>query len=200
MQSLVEAGAITEKQAKIRAQQIEIAERKAKQAAAVREKQAAVFKAVLAIPQAFLQGLSTGGIYLAAIYAAIAAAQAAVIIARPVPKFFRGKKDNYEGRGVVADMGAELVERNGRMYLYAKPTETFIGKRDKVYTASETRQIMHNTNVNTVAPAAKQERFEIDYSRMPKSNVNISIEKDFISEAVSEGLSKKNIFNKRYQF
>lgn len=200
LQSLVEAGAITAKQAKIRAQEIEIAERKAKQAAAQREKQAAVFKAVLAIPTAFLQGLSQGGIYLAAIYAALAAAQAAVVIAKPVPKFFRGKKDKYEGPGIVADMGSEIVERNGRMYLYTDPTQTYLKANDKVYNAGETRQILHNSNVNTTITQPKAEK--IDYARFAKaikpSNVNINIEKDFISEAVADGLGKVNYFNKRY--
>lgn len=201
LQSLVEAGAITEKAAKIRAKEIEIAEKKTRQAQAQREKQAAVFKAVLAIPTAFLSGLSQGGIYLAAVYAALAAAQAAIVISKPVPKFFRGKKDNYEGLGVVADMGSELVERDGRMYLYTKPTETFIGARDKVYTAAETRQIMHSSNINTtIAPAVQQQG--LDYKKLanaiPKSSFSISIEKDFIEESVSKGLSKTRVFNNRY--
>lgn len=203
LQSLIDAGAITAKQAKIRAQEIEIAERKARQAQAQREKQAAIFKAVLAIPTAFLTGLSQGGIYLAAVYAALAAAQAAIVIAKPVPKFFRGKKDNYEGRGVVADMGSELVERNGRMYLYTKPTETFIGARDKVYTASETRQILHNTNVNTTVATAAQPA-GLDYKKLakaiPKSSFSVNIDKDFIEESVSNGLSKTRVFNKRYKW
>jgi hypothetical protein len=202
LQALVEAGAITEKQAKIRAQEIEILERRAKQRQAIREKQQAVFKAILAIPQAFLQGLSQGGIYLAAIYAALAAAQAAIVASKPVPKFFRGKRDNYAGPGTVADMGSEIVERNGRMYLYTKPTDTYLGARDKVYTAAQTRQILHNPNVNTTIAEPKQDR--LDYGRlaaaMPKNSVAINIEKDFISEAVAEGLNKNNHFTRRYKF
>lgn len=202
LQALVEAGAISDKQAKIRANEIEIAERKARQRQAQREKQAAVFNALLAIPTAFLNGLSQGGIYLAAIYAALAAAQAAIVISRPVPKFFRGKKDNYEGRGIVGDMGSELVERNGRMFLYTKPTETYLNAKDKVYTAAETRTILHNTNISTAPAKEKQEKFDYHLfaKSIPKSSVNINIEKDFISEAVANGLSKSNYFNNRYQF
>lgn len=200
--ALVEAGAITEKQAKLRAQQIEIAERKAKQQQAQRDKQAAVFKAVLAIPTAFLQGLSQGGIYLAAIYAALAAAQAAVVIAKPVPKFFRGKKDSYEGRGIVGDMGSELVERNGRMFLYTRPTETHIGKRDKVYTAGETRQILHNTRVNTTMVQGKTKEF--DYDRLakaiPKSSFSVNIDKDGFTEFMNQKGASQKIFNNRYKW
>jgi len=202
LQALVEAGAISDKQAKIRANEIEIAERKARQRQAQREKQAAVFNALLAIPTAFLNGLSQGGIYLAAIYAALAAAQAAIVISRPVPKFFRGKKDNYAGPGIVGDMGSELVERNGRMFLYTKPTETYLNAKDKVYTAAETRTILHNTNISTAPAKEKQEKFDYHLfaKSIPKSSVNINIEKDFISEAVANGLSKSNYFNNRYQF
>lgn len=200
LQSLIDAGAITAKQAKIRAQEIEIAERKAKQAQAQREKQAAVFKAVLAVPTAFLTGLSQGGIYLAAIYAALAAAQAAIVIARPVPKFFRGKKDKYEGPGIVGDMGSEIVERNGRMYLYTDPTRTYLKANDKVYNAGETRQILHNSNVSTSITTSKPERF--DYAKLakaiPSSSFNVNIDKDFIEESVSNGLSKTRYFNNRY--
>jgi len=202
LQSLMDAGALTEKEARIRTIQIEQTEKAARQRAAQREKQAAVFKALLAIPQAFLQGLSQGGYVLAAIYAALAAASAAVVIARPVPKFFRGKKDKYEGPGMVADMGSEIVERGGRMYLYTKPTQTYLGANDKVYTAAETRNIMHSTNINTTVKPQPAAGF--DYERLgksiPKDSVVVNIEKDFISEAVASGLAKNNYFNKRYQF
>lgn len=200
--SLEQAGAITDKQARIRRQQIEIEERRAAQRRAVREKNAAVFKAFLAVPEAFLNGLSSGGPVLGAIYAALALAQAIAIASRPIPKFFKGKKDKYEGPGMVADMGAELVERKGRMYLYTKPTETYLGAQDKVYTAAETKKILHSTNINTTIERPRRDKF--DYNRlaavMPKNNVSINIEKDFISEAVANGLSRNNYFVNRYQF
>ncbi|MBA3971625.1 MAG: hypothetical protein H0X46_05680 [Bacteroidetes bacterium] len=203
LDALVEAGAISEKNARIRAQQIEIAERQARQRAAEREKRAAVFNALLAIPQAVLQGLTKGGPVLAAIYGALAAANAALVIARPVPKFFRGKKDKYEGPGVVADMGSEIVERNGRMFLYTKPTQTYLGRNDKVYTAAETRKIMHNTNLNTTVNNQAQEKF--DYERLAKmipqpTKVHVDVNKDFIRESVAEGMQITNYFDKRYKF
>jgi len=102
----------------------------------------------------------------------------------------------------VGDMGSELVERNGRMFLYTKPTETYLNAKDKVYTAAETRTILHNTNISTAPAREKQEKFDYNLfaKSIPKSSVNINIEKDFISEAVANGLSKSNYFNNRYQF
>ena len=202
LQALIDAGAISDKQAKIRANEIEIAERKARQRQAQREKQAAVFNALLAIPTAFLNGLSQGNIYLAATYAALAAAQAAIIINRPVPKFFRGKKDNYEGRGIVGDIGSELVERNGRMFLYTKPTETYLNAKDKVYTAAETRTILHNTNIST-APAREKVQ-QVDYIKfakaIPKASLNVSIDKHGFTEFISERQSMTKYLNNRHQF
>jgi len=191
---------ITQKAAEARNKQIDALARQAQQRAAEREKKAAVFTALLAIPKAFLQGLSQGGIYLAAIYAALAAAEAALIASKPVPKFFRGKKDKYSGPGEVADMGSEIVERNGRMFLYTKPTQTYLGANDKVYTAAETRNIMHNTNISTTVRPAPAKEF--DYDRLgraiPASSININIDKDFISESVGKGLARNNYMDRRY--
>lgn len=200
----LKAGAITEKAALQEQERIDKQEKKFRYQAAVREKKAASFQAVLAIPQAFLQGLTSApppyGAILGAIAAALAAAQAAIIISKPVPKFFRGKKDSYKGPGIVGDMGTELVERNGRMFLYTKPTQTYLGANDKVYTAAETRQIMHNTNISTTVK--QQPAAGFDYDRLgkaiPASLININIDKDFISESVIGALSRKNYMDRRY--
>lgn len=200
LEALVEAGAITKKEAETRAKQLDILERQAKQRQAQREKTAAVFNAVLSIPQAYLAGLKNGGPIIGAIYAAIAAAQAAIVIARPVPKFFRGKKDRYQGPGEVGDMGPELVERNGRMQLYTKPTITYLSARDKVYTAAETRVMLHRAgNVEKHTTTTVQ---AIDYDKlakaMPQNNVKIDINRGFVREEVEGAI--KNVFNNRYRF
>lgn len=201
LQSLVEAGAITAKEAEVRSKQIEILERQAKQRQAQREKNAAVFNAILAIPSAVLKGLTQGGPVLAAIYGALAAAQAALVISRPVPKFFMGKKGNYEGRASVAEIGAEIVERDGGMYLYTKPTETYLNASDKVYTAAETRGMMHNSDIKPLIQGKSGgEKFDYDKlaKAIPQSSFSVNIDKDFIEESVAKGLTKH--FNNRYKF
>jgi hypothetical protein len=201
LQSLVEAGAITAKQASVRAKEIEVQERQARQRQAQREKSEAVFRALLAIPSAVLKGLSTGGPVLAAIYGALAAAQAAIVISRPVPKFFIGKKGNYEGRASVAEIGAEIVERDGGMYLYTKPTETYLKASDKVYTAAETRGLMHNSDIKPLIQGKSGgERFDYDKlaKAIPQSSFSVNIDKDFIEESVAKGLTRH--FNNRYKF
>ena len=198
------AGIISQKEAEARQKQIDAFEKKARREAAEREKKAALFQAVLAIPQAFLKGLTSApppyGAILGGIAAALAAAEAAIIASKPVPRFFRGKKDRYEGPGEVADMGSEIVERGGRMFLYTKPTQTYLGANDKVYTAAETRQIMHNTNASTTI--VKDRTFQFDYDRfakaIPESGININIDQDGIVVLANKAQSRTRYMDKRY--
>lgn len=170
LKDLQEAGAITEKEAITRQKRIEAEEKRIRQQQAQRDKQIAVFKALLAIPQAALQGLSQGGPILAAIYGALAAAQAAIVIARPIPKFSKGKKDSYEGPGVVAETGTELVEKDGRMYVVDKPQVVWLGKKDKVFNPQETEKMLSKSAMNTERPALTIEKkpFSIDYKKLGK--------------------------------
>lgn len=203
LDALLEAGAISEQEAAKRAKELDRIERENKQRAAERDKREALFRAVLAVPAAYLKGLTDGGPIVGAIYAGLAAVQAAIIASKPVPKFFRGKRNRYEGEGIVADMGAELVERDGRMYLYTKPTQTYLGANDKVYTAAETRKLMHNERA-PVTVNNNTKALEIDYERLakaiPQSNFSVNINKDFIEESVANGLTRNRYYDKWYKF
>lgn len=170
LEDLKQAGAITEKEAITRQKRIEAEEKRIRQQQAQRDKQIAVFKSLLAIPQAVLQGLSQGGPILAAIYGALAAAQAAIVIARPIPKFGKGKKDKYEGPGLVAETGTELIEKDGRMYVMEKPQVIWLGKNDKVFNPKETESMLSKTSMNTERPALTIEKkpFSIDYKKLGK--------------------------------
>lgn len=139
---LRESGAITEKEAQRRQKLLEIEDRKAQQRQAQRERQIALFRAALAIPQAFLQGLAQGGPILGAIYAGIAAGQFGILASRPIPKFGKGKKDSYQGPGEIGETGAELMEKNGQMYIATKPTIVWLGAKDKVYNPKESAAMM----------------------------------------------------------
>lgn len=170
LKELQESGAITEKEAQIRQKRIEADERRIRQQQAQRDKQIAVFKALLAIPQAVLQGLSQGGPILAAIYGALAAAQAALVIARPIPKFGKGKKNNYEGLAEVGEIGAELIEHNGRMYVADKPQVVWLSKQDKVFNPQETEKMLAKSAMNTERATVTIEKkpFQFDYKKLGK--------------------------------
>lgn len=157
IEDLRKNGAITEKEEAERIRRLEIEERKARQEQAKREKAAAAFKAILAIPQAVLTGLSQGGPVLAAIYGALAGVQAGIIAARPIPKFAKGKKksDRYQGLGMVGEAGAELVEQNGQMYVATKPHVIWLNPEDRVYTARETREMLYKPGAATPSGGPK---------------------------------------------
>lgn len=64
----------------------------AKRKAAVQEKTLNVFKALINIPAAILEGLVRGGIPLSILFGAIATAEAAAIIGTKIPAFKRGRE------------------------------------------------------------------------------------------------------------
>lgn len=72
---------------------------------AKKDKRAAVIQALIAIPQAILAQLAKGNLIGAAIAGALAAVQAAIIIASPVPTFAKGGETtavkNFKGSGLV---------------------------------------------------------------------------------------------------
>ena len=82
---------------------------------------------------------------------ALGAIQAAVVLAKPLPQYAKGKNkgDSYEGFALVGEAGAELVERNGQMQYFDSPTVTYTDPNTKVYTASETSRILANQNNET---------------------------------------------------
>jgi hypothetical protein len=203
---LLEAGAITEKEAAARNKRIEAEEKKAKAAQAQREKNIAVFRAFLAIPQAFLQGLAQGGPIVGAIYAAIAAAQAVVIASRPLPRFGHGKKSGYEGPAEIGETGPELYTQNGQMLLADKKQIVWLSSKDKVYNPTETKEMLmpkvDKELMQWQPPAQKQEA--IDYDKLAKAmgkHINIpgfNIDEHGFKIWQQQGQSRNNYMDKRY--
>lgn len=194
---LQEAGAITEKEAITRQKRIEAEERRIKQIQAQRDKQIAVFRALLAIPEAVLRGLTQGGPVLAAIYGALASVQAALVIARPIPKFGKGKKNRYEGLAEVGETGSELIERNGRMYLAPKRTITYLGEKDKVFNPMETAAMLSIPQMATdrVDVLESKNNFSIDYEKIGEA-VGKHVQTNVFVDGVQQQSIKKNLFTK----
>lgn len=150
--ALREAGAITEKEALARQKKLDAEERKLKIQQAKRNKALAVFGAIISTAQAVATALTAGpplGVIFAAIYAALGAAQIALIISKPIPQFKHGKKDSYQGPGVVGEAGAELIERDGQMYIAPKKTIVWLGAKDKVFNPKETIAMLEKPGLQT---------------------------------------------------
>lgn len=196
LKDLTDAGAITEKEAIVRQKRIDAEERKIKQQQAQRDKQVAVFRALLAIPEAVLQGLSQGGPILAAIYGALATVQAALVISRPIPKFGKGKKNRYEGLAEVGETGAELIQRGNKMYVAKKSTITYLGADDKVFNPMETKAMLSKPQMTTdrlQAVNGKEHAFEMDYDKLGEA-VGKHVQTNVYVDGVQEQTIKKNQF------
>lgn len=204
--ALLEAGAITEAEAAKRNKRLDQEEKKLKQQQAQREKNLAVFRAFLAIPQAYLTGLSQGGPIVAAIYAALAAAQAIIIATRPLPRFGHGKKSMYEGPAEVGETGTELYEQNGRMFIADKKQLVWLGAKDKVYNPTETKEMLMPVVDKKVMQwqSPNQTGVSIDYDKLGKAvgkHVNIpgfNIDEEGFKIWEQKGLARKNYMDKRY--
>jgi hypothetical protein len=201
-----EAGAISEKDAIARQKRIDAEEKKIKLQAAKRDKDLALFNAVIATARGIAEAIPNP--FLIALAAAVGAAQIALIASRPLPKFGKGKNNNnYQGMAEIGETGPELhVREDGTMQYARRRTITWVGANDKVYTPFQTMQIMggHNVNKELMKSEKGGAPFSIDYSRIGKEvaknskGVNVSIHKDFIAESVADGLSRTNYFNNRY--
>lgn len=123
------------------------------------QKAQAVFQIALSTAQAIMSVLAqapkfdfgvTAGI-LAASYGVLGAIQAGVVLAKPLPQYAKGKKkgDSYEGMALVGEAGAELVERNGKIQYFDKPTLTYTDPNTRVYSATETSRILSTQNEDT---------------------------------------------------
>ncbi len=63
-------------------------------------------------------------------------------VASYTPNSEKGKKDAYEGPGVVGEAGAELIEKDGQLYVAPKKTIVWLGAKDKVFNPQETIRMM----------------------------------------------------------
>lgn len=208
---LLEAGAITEAEAAKRNKRIEQEEKRLKREQAQRDKNLAIFSAIINTAQAITVALASApppfNLILAGISAALGAAQIAAISSRPIPKFAKGKKDKYEGPGEIGEAGAELMQHDGQLYLAKKRTLVWLGKDDKVYNPTETKemlmpvvdkQLMQWQPPTAKQPDMKQMAAELakEIKKMPGTNVNI--DEYGLKVWVQEGMSRKNYMDKRY--
>lgn len=206
VEELREAGVITEKEAIKRMKVIEAEEKRIKRQQAQRDKQVAIFQAIINTAAGVAKAIPN--IALMAIAAAIGAAQIAIIASRPIPKFRKGKKDQYEGLGEVGEAGAELIEKDGRMYVTDKPTVIWLGKKDKVYNPAETQRMMKqqptvNKSLMQVTNNNGHAAMSIDYEKLGKSvgkNIPqpiINITDKGMSQLVKQGNTITEYIDKR---
>jgi len=143
--------------------------------------------------------------------AALGAAQLAVAIATPIPKFREGKGhfDTYEGPAVVGDGGkAELIERSdGSMEVTPnKPTHTWVDKDDIIHPDAQkalkkmdekNMDKSHDKSLDIVSERSLDKSNEFDKSSEKEADKITdqlqSVEKISITENVKDRISDKSI-------
>lgn len=203
---LLESGAITEQEAIKRNKRIDAEEKKLKREQAQRDKSLAIFNAVINTAAAVTKALPN--LILAGIAAALGAAQIAVIASRPIPKFRSGKKNNYEGPGIIGEAGEEIFEHNGQAYLAKKETLVWLGKTDKVYTPGETKRMLPSVNRQLLKQPEPVLETNIDYDKLAQAvgkevgkHVKVpglTVDENGFKAFMQDGLSRKNYMDKYY--
>ena len=204
--SLLESGAITEREAVARQKRLDLEEAKARRKSAIQQKEMAIFNATINTLQGVTQALASlpppFNFIQAGIIAAFGYAQVRAISKRPIPKFAKGKKDQYSGPGIIGEAGPEIMRTEKGDYLATKPTLVYIGKKDKVFTSRETFNMLpakidrevHNNNTTV----------QIDYDKLGKAvgkhvkGPSINIDKDGIAMWTTDKLARQRYFNNRY--
>lgn len=199
---LLESGAITEKEAIARNKRIDQEEKKLKREQAQRDKNLAIFNAIVNTAAAITKALPN--LVLAGIAGALGLAQVAVIAARPIPRFRSGKKNQYQGPGKIGEAGAELLESDGRLYIAKKETTVWLGKNDKVYTPEETKKLLPSVDRKLMQPAAekKQNAKEVatelakEIRKIPQTG--ITVDENGFKTWVQQGNSRTIYHDKYY--
>jgi hypothetical protein len=75
---------------------------------------------------------------------AVGLAQAALVLAKPIPQYAVGTKNAPEGWAIVDEKGPELRESKGKLYMGSNrgPRLTYLNRGDKIHTAEETKKIL----------------------------------------------------------
>lgn len=203
IEELRKEGKISEQEATARLKRLDVAERRIRREQAQREKQLAIFNAIIATAVAVARA---GNPILAAIAAALGAAQIAVIASKPIPQFAKGKKNSYQGPGIVGEAGSELIEKNGQLFIAPKKTIVWLGSKDKVYNHQETVRMLEK-------PGLKTERIDrldshdkighqsLDYDKLgaaiAKGSSSISLNIDGYKDFVINGHNFTTYLNSR---
>lgn len=194
IKDLQEAGAITEKEAIARMKRVEAEEKKIRTQQAKREKELALFQAIINTARGVAEAIPDP--LKIALAIAVGAAQIALIAAKPIPRFAKGKKGSYQGLGLVGEAGSELIERGGRMFVAEKPEVLWLGKTDKVYSHKETIEMMSKPAMSTERNGVtipNNKGFQIDYDKMGAA-VGKHVQQTIMVDGVTAQIRKQQEF------
>ncbi len=147
---------------------------------------------------------------------AIGLVQAGIVASQQMPQFYKGTDNAPEGWAWTQEKGAEIItDKSGKIKTTGTnkgAQMTYLNKGDKVYTAQETTQLMHNQALNNIltssgiAPTNQViNNVDVDFSGVisaieNKPVANIGIDKNGLEMYVTNANQNKEVMNKRITF
>lgn len=171
-------------EAKIKAERkFEKEELKIRQRQAIAQKAQSVFNIITNTADGITKALALGNLFLIGLITAIGAAQLAVVLAQPIPKFAEGVKDHKGGLAIVGDKkGDKTLTKKGGTELITLPTgKSFLSENfpTLMNLPKGTSVMPHDETQKLLAVRAKQSAYDlIDMSKSEKYLEEISNKED----------------------
>jgi hypothetical protein len=134
--------------------QYEARQRDIKNREARAKKGQALFNIAIDIAQGIVSALASGNIPLSIAIGAIGAIQLGLVASQPIPQFATGTDNAPEGFALTQEKGAEIItDKSGKIKTLGNnkgAQMTYLSKGDKVFTAEQSSQLMHNQALNSI--------------------------------------------------
>jgi len=210
LEKLRNNGIVSQKEYEARLKVIDRLDRETKNKQAVREKQIALFEALVNGAAAIVKVAGDGPVAIVAT-SILVAAQIAAIAARKVPQFGKGTKSAPKGFAEVGETGTELIQMNGKYFVADHPQVIWMKGGERVYNPNETKDILTPQANMTVINNSNGHvnGSKVDYDRMAKKigeeiarhpRSVISLDEDGFSVHITNKLNTQKYLNKRFTF
>ena len=195
--------------------QYEARQREIKNREAKAKKGQALFNIAIDIAQGIVSALASGNIPLSIAIGAIGAIQLGLVASQPIPQFYKGTDNAPEGFALTQEKGAEIItDKSGKIKTLGNnkgAQMTYLSKGDKVFTAEQSSQLMHNQALNSILTSSGIMPTQIvnnstNVDIMPivnainnKESFRMNIDKGGLNTFVKNGHTTREITNKRIQ-
>jgi hypothetical protein len=197
--------------------QYEARQRDIKNREARAKKGQAIFNILIDTAQGVVSALASTppNVPLSIAIGAIGAIQAGIVASQQVPQFYKGTDNAPEGFALTQEKGAEIItDKNGKIKTLGNnkgAQMTYLSKGDKVFTAEQSSQLMHNQALNSILTSSGimptqivNNSNNVDITPIVnainnKESFSMNIDKGGLNTFVTNGHTTKEITNRRIQ-
>lgn len=179
------------------------------------KKQQAIFNIAIDTAQGVVSALASTppNVPLSIAIGVIGALQAGIVASQQIPQFWKGTDNAPEGWAWTQEKGREIItDSKGNIKSMGNDkgaTKTWLNRGDKVFTAEQTTQLMHNDSLNNILTSnginqTTKEIYQTNVDLTPvvnainnKPSVINQIDKGGFRQLLSNGHGTKEITNRR---